>query len=109
MRPEMEWRDVVVPRLGAEYGVLSWLTVRGGYYFERSPLETTDFPIYDCDKHAVTAGARASFLRPWGLLPGWLHFDLTLEELVYVGRDVMGSEVGGHVFAISSGVEVIFL
>lgn len=107
-QPMMEWVDVVVPRLGAEYRLLSWLTLRGGYFYEVSPLRSTDFPIFDCDKHGFALSGRASFLRPLGLLPGWLHLDLSLQELVYVGRSVLGEDVGGHVFSLSTGVEVSF-
>jgi hypothetical protein len=107
--PDVEWSDMVVPRLGAEYQVLSWLTARGGYYYENSPLVSTDLPVYDCDKHAWTFGARASFLRPWDLIPGRVNADLALQEMYYVGRTILGSAVGGHVFSFSAGLEVTFL
>ncbi len=107
--PEVEWTDMIVPRVGAEFSVLQWLTLRSGYFYERSPLMNTEIPSYDCDKHGFNLGARASFLRPLGLLPGLLNIDIALEEIWYVGRDILGSDVGGHVFAISGGVEVVFL
>jgi hypothetical protein len=109
LQPRVDWNDAVVPRLGAEYQLLSWLTVRGGYFFERSPLGSTDFPVYDCDKHGMALSARASFLRPWELLPGWLHVDLSVQELLYVQRHILGSDVGGQVFAVAAGLEVSFL
>jgi long-chain fatty acid transport protein len=109
LRPRVQWKDVVVPRVGAEYALLKWLTARGGYFYERSPLQGTDFPIYDCDKHGFSLGARASFLRPLNLLPGWLHIDVSLLEILYAGRSILGSDVGGHVFGINSGIEIIFL
>lgn len=108
MRPDVRWRDVLVTRVGAEYRVLPWLVVRGGYSFEPSPLTGTDFPIYDCDKHGFALGARVSLHRPLGLLPGWFHWDLAVQELLYAGRAVMGAEVGGHVFAVSTGLEISF-
>ncbi len=107
--PDLKWNDMLVPRLGVEAELLKWLTLRGGYFFERSPLEHTEIPSYDCDKHGFNLGARASFLRPWDLLPGRLNIDLAVEEIWYVGRDILGSDVGGHVFAISGGIEVVFL
>lgn len=107
--PDVRWSDMVVPRLGVEYSPLSWLTTRVGYFFERSPLRGTDLPIYDCDKHGLALGARASLLRPWDLVPGMLNIDLTLQDIWYVSRTVLGSEVGGHVLALSLGVEVVFM
>jgi long-chain fatty acid transport protein len=109
MQPHLEWQDVVVPRIGVEYQFLSWLTGRAGYFYERSPLKAADVPIYDCDKHGLTLSARASFLRPLNLIPGWLNIDVALEELIYAPRKIIGSDVGGHAFALSSGVELIFL
>lgn len=107
--PRIVWQDTVVPRVGAEVGVLSWLTLRAGYSFEHSPLRGTDIPVYDCDKHGFSLGARASLLRPWDLVPGWLHVDLTLQDVWYVSRRILGGEVGGHVLAASFGLEVVFL
>jgi long-subunit fatty acid transport protein len=107
--PKVEWVDRLVPRFGAEYVFLKWLTGRAGYFFERSPLIQTDFPIYDCDKHGSSLSARASFLRPWDLLPGMLSVDLSLLDIYYVGRSILGSDVGGHVLAFFSGLEIVFL
>ncbi len=107
--PQVEWNDMLVPRVGIEYQALSWLTTRVGYYYERSPLIQTDFPIYDCDKHGLSVGARASFLKPWNLIPGRFNFDLSLQDIYYVGRSILGSEVGGNVIAIQTGIELIFL
>lgn len=107
--PDVQWTDMIVPRLGLEYTVLKWLTLRGGYFYERTPLKSTEIPSYDCDKHGFNLGARGAFLRPWDIIPGQLNIDVTVEELWYVERMVLGSEVGGHVFAFSAGVEVVFL
>jgi long-subunit fatty acid transport protein len=107
--PAIEFSNVVVPRVGVEYKALSWLTVRGGYFYEHSPLKTTDFPIYDTDKHSFSLGARASFLRPLGVLPGRLSIDVSLTDIVYVGRDILGSRAGGHVLGLFSGIEITLL
>ena len=109
IKPKVELLDMLVPRVGAEYQLLSWLTARAGYAYERSPVQNTDLPIYDCDKNTFALSARASFLKPLGLLPGLLNIDLSLMDVWYVGRNVLGSEVGGHVLSVSTGVEVIFL
>ncbi|MCC6746620.1 MAG: outer membrane protein transport protein [Deltaproteobacteria bacterium] len=109
LKPQIRWTDMLVPRVGAEYKLVSWLTGRAGYSFERSPIRSTDLPTYDCDRHTFALGARASFLRPWGVIPGWLHLDLSVQELWYVTRSVQGSDVGGHVFGMFSGIELILL
>ena len=109
LEPKVEMTDVLVPRLGVEYQFMDWLTARAGYFYERSPINSVDLPIYDCDKNGFSLGARASFLRPMGLLPGRFNLDVSVTDVWYVGRSVLGSEVGGHVFGFSAGVEVIFL
>ncbi len=107
--PKLEMSDMLVPRIGVEYQLLEWLTARAGYFFERSPINSVDQPIYDCDKNGFSLSARASFLRPMELLPGRLNVDVSVTDVWYVGRTVLGSEVGGHVFGFSAGVEVVFL
>ena len=107
--PKLTWTDTLLPRVGAEFDVLPWLTARMGYAFEYSPLRSTDIPIYDCDKHTLAAGLRASLLRPLDLVPGQLNLDLTVQETWYVGRSILGSDVGGHVLAVSFGAEVVFM
>ncbi len=109
LEPKLEMTDMLVPRLGVEYQFLDWLFARAGYFYERSPINSVDLPIYDCDKNGFALSARGSFLRPLGLLPGRLNVDVSVTDVWYVGRSVLGSEVGGHVFGFSAGVEVIFL
>lgn len=107
--PEVRFVDVWVPRVAAAYRLLEWLTVSAGYAYEYSPLRTTDLPIFDNDKHTVSLGARASFLRPGGIIPGRLSLDLSLQELIYVVRSIHASDVGGHVFACFAGVKIVLL
>jgi len=109
LKPQVEWRDMVVPRLGMEYQVTDWFIARAGYSFELSPLQGTELPIYDSDKHLFALSGRATFLRPWGLIPGRLNLDLSISNMWYVGRSILGSDTGGHIIGISFGVEVIFL
>ncbi|MCA9672164.1 MAG: outer membrane protein transport protein [Myxococcales bacterium] len=107
--PKIEFSNMIVPRLGVEYTALDWLIVRGGYFYEHSPLKTTDFPIYDTDKHSFSLGARATFLKPLGLLPGRLNIDVSLTDIVYIGRDILGSRASGHVLGLFTGVEITLL
>lgn len=107
--PAIKFNDVVVPHLGVEYKALSWLTVRGGYFYEHSPLQTTDFPIYDNDKHSFSLGARASFLKPLGVLPGRLNVDISMTDIVYIGRTILGSRASGHVLGLFTGIEITLL
>jgi long-subunit fatty acid transport protein len=99
----------LVPRIAAEYRPLDWLVLRAGYAFERSPLLATNLPIYDTDKHTFAVGARFTFLRPLGLLPGRLNLDLAASDLWYVGRGILGRTAAGHVPSFSVGVEVSLL
>lgn len=64
-RPDPEFRDTIVPRIGVEY-VRGDLAVRGGYFLALSPAPemTTEHALADNHRHVFTAGLGLSTLLP---------------------------------------------
>ncbi len=61
-----EWDDTVVPRFGAEYRISEDILVRGGYYYEPSPVpDQRSFPsnYLDFNKHVFSAGVGLALKR----------------------------------------------
>ena len=52
------WRDTWGFNVSAEYKALDWLTLRGGYVFETSPMKdsTCDYMTPSNGRHRITAG-----------------------------------------------------
>lgn len=55
---DRDWEDTTPIRVGAEWRALDYLTLRGGYYYDPSPVPDTtmDFIWPDGDKQTVSAG-----------------------------------------------------
>jgi len=54
-----KWNDTILPRVGIEYKVVENFYLRGGYYYEQSPIpDQSDVRSnhLDFDKHVVCAG-----------------------------------------------------
>ena len=71
-RPEPRFRDTFTPRLGLEYTLQNGIVLRGGYFFQPSPVpeQTREANYLDNDKHVVSAGVGYTFPRlPW--IPIW--------------------------------------
>lgn len=61
-----KFRDIFVPRIGAEYDVYDWWTARIGYYYEPSPVpDQKGITCYvDSDRHVFTFGSSFFFPDP---------------------------------------------
>lgn len=88
------FRDRFVPRVGVEWRALtlSWLTldVRGGYFYEHTPVpaQTALTNFIDTDRHAFSAGVGVALtdLRP--TVDGTLFIDVTAQYSYLTPRDV---------------------
>jgi long-chain fatty acid transport protein len=54
-----KFKDIWVPRVGVEYDLLSFLKLRGGYFFRPSavPDQVHATTVIDLDTHALSVGA----------------------------------------------------
>jgi long-chain fatty acid transport protein len=70
-----EYRDVMSVRLGVEHEARSWLSVRGGTYYETSGSAPTWFDITapEADKVGLTIGATVRFGRALALDAAYAH------------------------------------
>ncbi len=82
------WKDTVGARGGASYWFTPDLEVNGGVAFDSSavPDETIDVSLLDQNKLFTIAGVR------WGILPGQLMLDLTMNYVFYFKRTVAPRE-----------------
>lgn len=88
----MDFHDILIPRLGAEWHVLDHplvgVTLRGGYFYEPTPApaQRGKTNYVDTDKHGLSAGVglRLGFLD--FLLPKPLELDLTFQAIVLPPR-----------------------
>lgn len=79
---KLQWEDALQIRFGAEYLLSSCFAVRAGYYHDPAPgpYETANILLPSITNNVVTFGL--------GLLKGSIGFDLTLEYLMGVERDI---------------------
>lgn len=117
------FRDRLVPRLGAEYQMemseaieMPW---RAGYAYERSPVPdqrgVTNF--VDSDRHVLSAGVGLRLLRPLAELPGELRIDAHVQWSILPERvtrkdnpaDFVGDfHAGGSILALGGTLGVGF-
>lgn len=90
-----EFKDIVIPRLGAEYRVGNYLALRGGLAYRESPLQTTqsaDVNYLDTDRWIGGLGLSAEFPNFW-VLAHPLRVDLAYQYHKLEERDFqMASE-----------------
>jgi long-chain fatty acid transport protein len=72
-----EFNNTVVPRIGAVYRVTRRLNVRGGFYYEPTPVtnQPTGFYPIGNDRFVPSAGVGYTFDAPWGILAKPLTVD----------------------------------
>jgi len=70
--------DTYTPRLGAEYRLIDFLTLRGGYYFKPSPVpeQTGEQNIIDSDTHVGSLGVGVAIPLPSAISEYPLKIDL---------------------------------
>ncbi|WP_414432651.1 OmpP1/FadL family transporter [Alcanivorax sp. IL2] len=82
---QLRFKDVVIPRLGAQYRLNDTFTFNGGLAFSESPLDSdasVDVNYLDSDKWIVGLGVAAEFKEPWLLAyPVRLDFGYQYQKL----------------------------
>jgi long-chain fatty acid transport protein len=104
-QPITDLRDVIVPRVGVEYRLRNDLSIRGGYYFLRSFIKSSDAPIFDSDKHGFTAGATYGLGQLF--LPQGTELNLLAagQVVFFAGGTTAGYAHAGQVFSTTFGAE----
>lgn len=62
-----DWSPTFVPRLGASYAVLDWLTIRAGGFVDPSPAPSTTASPSSPDSTRLGLSLGASVALPWGI------------------------------------------
>jgi long-chain fatty acid transport protein len=102
-------RDIVIPRVGAEWKVVPELVLRGGYSFVPSFIVRAADPVLDSDKHSFSLGVGYSLDRLiLDAEGGGQHVDVlaSLQMLYYSSRDTAGFTHSGEVFSTMIGAEL---
>ena len=117
--PKIEFDDILIPRLGAEYQLSKNFAVRGGVAYEESPLKTTrnpDLNYLDTDKIVVGLGISATYDRtrllahPVRLDLGYQYQQLQERDFTLVDYDGNETDVtaDGDVHVISGSITLKF-
>ena len=117
--PKIEFDDILIPRLGAEYQLSEHFALRGGVAYEESPLKTTrnpDINYLDTDKIVVGLGISATYDRtrllayPVRLDLGYQYQQLQERDFTLVDYDGNETDVtaDGDVHVISGSITLKF-
>jgi long-chain fatty acid transport protein len=89
--PDPEFKDIFVPRLGTEFMVNKYFTLRGGYYYQASPVPdqrgTTNY--VDADKHVISIGGGVKAFLPPKILERPIHIDFVFQAQILQERSVI--------------------
>jgi long-chain fatty acid transport protein len=79
--PDPRWKDSWIPRFGVEYYPIPVLALRGGYFFEPSPIpdqvKTSNF--LDNDSHVFSLGLGYALQDPFRIILRPLDFNLAVQ------------------------------
>ncbi|MCA9524291.1 MAG: outer membrane protein transport protein, partial [Myxococcales bacterium] len=95
-------KDILIPRVGIEYVVLEWLTLRGGYFYRPTPLpnQVYETNYIDNEAHTISLGAGFAwydkFERTRGLVVVDLVGQLTILMPRSIGKVLPNDPVGGY-------------
>lgn len=94
VRQPRDWRATVTPRAGASWLALDWLKVRGGIFFDPSPVpvETLGPSSPDSSRIGLTLGAGAELVKN-------LSLDAGYQLLLFTGATTAGESTGGVSYA----------
>jgi len=89
--PDPEFKDIFVPRLGTEFMVNKYFTVRGGYYYQASPVpDQRGITNYvDADKHVISIGGGVKAFLPPKILERPIHIDFVFQAQILQERTVI--------------------
>ncbi|MGZ3422088.1 MAG: OmpP1/FadL family transporter [Polyangiales bacterium] len=118
------FQDRLVPRVGVEWRIpLSKnghvFSMRGGYFFERSPApaQTGDTNFVDSDRHAFSAGMGIRLHDLVDEIPGDVRFDTHVQYSFLPDRDhaktsptslVGDYRAGGHIWSVGAVLGIDF-
>jgi len=81
--PDPLWKDSWIPRAGVEYYPIPVLALRGGYFFEPSPIpdqvRTSNF--LDNDRHVFSLGLGYTLQDPFRIILRPLDFNLAVQYM----------------------------
>jgi hypothetical protein len=111
-RPNSQFQDILVPRLGAVYKFDSKDIVAMGYAFRPSPTPELNKTInlVDSDRHIFSAGYRKAFeqFSLDAFLQGQSLIEQNVKKVVATDIGAPGYQVGGWFLAYGLGVNVGF-
>lgn len=89
--PDPEFKDVFVPRLGSEFDLNKYFALRGGYYYQASPVpDQRGITNYaDADKHVFSIGGGVSAFLPPKILEKPIHIDFVFQAQILESRSVV--------------------
>jgi long-chain fatty acid transport protein len=89
--PDPEFKDIFVPRLGSEFIVNKYFTLRGGYYYQASPVpDQRGITNYaDADKHVLSIGGGVKAFLPPKILEKPIHIDFVFQAQILENRSVV--------------------
>jgi len=89
--PDPEFKDIFVPRVGSEFIVNKYFTLRGGYYYQASPVpDQRGITNYaDADKHVISIGGGVTAFLPPKILEKPIHIDFVFQAQVLEKRSVV--------------------
>jgi long-chain fatty acid transport protein len=106
-----DYNDTIRVQLGAEYQYNDWLTLRGGYVFDQSPIEDeyAEYLLPTGDRHLFSAGTGFRFDEHWTidlsytyLVAEERHFDERKAEAIY---DSKGHNTFTHLVGVTVGYD----
>jgi long-chain fatty acid transport protein len=89
--PDPGFRDIFVPRVGTEFLVNKYLVLRGGYYYQASPVpDQRGITNYaDADKHVFSVGGGVRAYLPPKILEKPIHIDFVFQAQLLEERTVV--------------------
>jgi len=89
--PDPEFSDIFVPRLRSEFIVNKYFTLRGGYYYQASPVpDQRGITNYaDADKHVISIGGGVKAFLPPKILERPIHIDFVFQAQILQERSVI--------------------
>jgi long-chain fatty acid transport protein len=89
--PDPGFRDIFVPRLGSEFVVNKYFTLRGGYQYQPSPVpDQRGITNYaDADKHVLSVGGGVHAFLPPKILEKPIHIDVLFQAHILEERSVV--------------------
>jgi long-chain fatty acid transport protein len=107
--PHPGFQDIFVPRLGSEFVVNKYLTLRAGYYYQASPVPDqggiTNYA--DADKHVISVGGGVHAFLPEKILEKPIHMDFVFQAQLLESRAVVKDDPDDPVGAYTIDGEIL--